>query len=304
MNQMAGTEPELAVVVLALYAPDQAVHAVNSLLAQHPPVEIVVVNTGGGGMAEKMSRAGIDVLVAEIESPRFVGAARNIGIARTSAPYVAFLAADCLATPGWAAARLAAHRAGAAAVGTAVVNSDPDNVVAWAAHLCGWVRRLPGQQKRSEQQQHGASYDRILFAKYGLFREGLRTAEDTEFNRRLPEAPVWEPTVMTVHKNPTNFLKLLKDQFARGSRSARAREDLGLPAASYGPRWWLKRVYNVIDLSRSTREYKAHKVMKWSFALIPFALGASCLGHLYWNHVLRHRRATAKSRAEFRTAPK
>lgn len=44
------------------------------------------------------------------------GAVRNLGIAATSAPYVSFLAADCRAERGWAAGRLAAHRAGAPAV--------------------------------------------------------------------------------------------------------------------------------------------------------------------------------------------
>ncbi|MBN9023617.1 MAG: glycosyltransferase family 2 protein, partial [Rhizobiales bacterium] len=90
----AAGAPELAAIVLALGAPDEAVEAVRSLLAQDPPVEIVVVNSGGGGMAAKLRAAGIDVPVIEREERLYAGAVRNLGIAATRAPFVGFLAAD------------------------------------------------------------------------------------------------------------------------------------------------------------------------------------------------------------------
>ena len=40
--------PELAAIVLALGAPASVIDSVRSLLRQDPPVEIVVVNSGGG----------------------------------------------------------------------------------------------------------------------------------------------------------------------------------------------------------------------------------------------------------------
>ncbi len=33
---------------------DEAIAAVRSLLEQDPPLEVIVVNSGGGGMAEKL----------------------------------------------------------------------------------------------------------------------------------------------------------------------------------------------------------------------------------------------------------
>src|SRR5262245_23107276 len=86
--------------------------AVKSLLKQEPLVEIVVVNSGGGGMAALLARHGIDVPVIEREEKLYAGAARNIGIRATLAPCIAFLASDCRATRGWARERLAAHRRG------------------------------------------------------------------------------------------------------------------------------------------------------------------------------------------------
>jgi hypothetical protein len=78
--------PFLAVVVIALGAPVETVDAVRSLLKQKPLVEIVVVNSGGGGMAALLARHGIDVPVIEREEKLYAGAARNIGIRATPAP--------------------------------------------------------------------------------------------------------------------------------------------------------------------------------------------------------------------------
>lgn len=111
--------PRLAVVVIALGAPVETVDAVRSLLEQKPQVEIVVVNSGGG-MAALLARHGIDLPVIEHEERLYAGVGRNIGIKATRAPYVAFLASDCRATEGWARKRLAAHRTGLAAVGSAM----------------------------------------------------------------------------------------------------------------------------------------------------------------------------------------
>jgi hypothetical protein len=136
--------PLLAVVVIALGAPIEAVDAVRSLIEQKPPVEIVVVNTGGGGMAALLARHGIDVPVIEREERLYAGAARNIGIRATRAPYVAFLASDCRATKGWARKRLAAHRAGAAAVGCAMQKAST-GTTPWRASA---VRTRPCDETR------------------------------------------------------------------------------------------------------------------------------------------------------------
>ena len=210
----------MAVVVLAVGAPPEAVGAVRSLMRQSPRVEIVVVNSGGGGMARRLAARGIDVKVVERGERLFAGAARNLGIAATKAPYVAFLASDCLATPGWAHQRLKVHRRGVAAVASAVVNSNPRNPFAWAHHLVLWPRRLP--TIKEDGLPFGASYRRTLFQKYGLFREDISTEEDTEFLARLSvqDRPVWRRQVQTIHRNPTGPFGVLRDQFNRGGRSA------------------------------------------------------------------------------------
>src|SRR5919197_6499172 len=111
--------PELAVVVLSYRNEATILAAVDSLLAQDVELELVVCHSGGGPTPELLARERPGVRVLSTEGRWLPGAARNVGIAATRALYVAFLAGDCEALPGWAAARLARHRAGARAVASA-----------------------------------------------------------------------------------------------------------------------------------------------------------------------------------------
>jgi glycosyltransferase involved in cell wall biosynthesis len=228
---MPATEPEVSVVVIAYRAQPEVVDAVRSLLDQPVRAEILVVNSGGGDVAALLRRAGIAVRSIEYQERLYAGAARNRGIANTTAPVVAFLASDCRASPGWLEARLARHEAGARAVASAMVNSHPRNLVAWAAHLELFSRRLPGLPERLTLR-YGVSFDRAIFEEFGLFDETLRTGEDTDFLKRLPPElqPVWEPRVRTIHLNQTRLWPMLVDEYRRGRRYGRdMRRILGWP---------------------------------------------------------------------------
>ncbi len=271
--------PELAGIVLALGAPDEAIDAVRSLLAQDPPVEVVVVNSAGGGMAEKLRKAGIDVPVIERAERLYVGAARNLGIAATRAPYVGFLAADCRAAPGWSRYRIEAHRAGAATVASAVVPSHPRNPFAWASHLALYRRRLPkiGPKRAA---LYGASYDRALFDEYGLFRGDLRVGEDTEFHARLraEHAPVWNPKVRAIHNSPTSFTALIADQYGRGQRASDSSWIVSGKRIPYGPRWAYIQVRITIRLPRRVTGRRNRWAVRTAWLLLPLAVAAYALG--------------------------
>lgn len=206
-------------------------------------------------MAGLLAAAGISVPVVERPEPLFAGAARNLGIEATRAPIVAFLASDCRAEPGWVAARLALHRQGFAAVASALTNSHPRSLVAWASHLVSFSARLPGLPA-AEAIAYGASYERRLFETHGLFREDLRTGEDTEFIARLPpaERPVWSSEVRTIHVNPTNLFIALGDQYQRGKRWAQAQTELGLASKRSGIDLWYSHVrFSIRNAKRALR---------------------------------------------------
>jgi len=213
---------ELACAVLSYRDEPCLVEAVRSLLTQEIPVEVVVVNSGGGDPAGRLAAAGFDVPVYSVPHRLYPGAVRNLGIDQTRAPYVAFLAADCEATPGWAAARVREHRAGAPAVASVLTNAFPQSSTAWASLLLVHNRRLSATRP-GQQLLYSLSYDRGLFDRFGRFDEGLRAGEDTEFNARFlaRERPTLALDAITAHRYPTHWRAMLRDAFRRGRLQAR-----------------------------------------------------------------------------------
>lgn len=187
-----------------------------------------MVNSGGGDPAPRLRASGIDIQVVNFGPPLLPGAARNAAIEHTSAPFVAFLAADCVAEPGWVAARLRAHRAGAAGVASVLAVEPSASRSECAAHLLLHHRRTPDTPP-ALRLFYGLSYERSLFERFGRFREDLRQGEDSDFNGRLEAGDVvaWAPDVRTVHRHPGSPWPLLRDQYARGGRRALALAQLG-----------------------------------------------------------------------------
>lgn len=210
-------DPEIAVVVIGVGNPPELVGAVDSVLAQGVAAEVVVVNTGGGHAAATLADRGVRVI--ETPEVRYVGGARNLGVAASQAPIVAFLAADCRAEPGWLAARLAAHNGGHLAVASSLTNGAPRGIVSWASYGLLSVNRMP-TLSADQALRYGVSYTRSLLEAVGPFREDLRTGEDTEYHDRLPPGCeiAWIPAVRTAHMHPTTVRGLMTEQYARGER--------------------------------------------------------------------------------------
>lgn len=214
-------ETDLSVVVLSVHASPHLADAVESLVRQCPRPEIIVVNSGTPGAAARIRHLDPAITVIECRARLLPGAARNVGIAASHGRYIAFLASDCIAQPGWVAHRMAAHRAGAPVVSTPVVNLYPLNPFASASHLLLFSTRLPGTPG-TMRRHYGCSYARSLFLHHGGFRNDLRTGEDTEFNSRLGKGTDirYVPAARTAHRNPRTPWRFLDDQFLRGRRSA------------------------------------------------------------------------------------
>jgi len=201
------SEPQLACVVISLGDEPGLVSAVRSLLGQDEPVEVVVVNTGGGDASGTLRAGGLDVPLVHREKRHYPGGARNLGLEATSAPFVSFLAADCVAMPGWAAGRLRRHLAGAAAVSSAMVSAYPFSAAAQAAHMLMFHTRMPTAPAEG-RKLYSVSYARELFERHGRFREDIRTGEDTDFNGRLDVPIEWAPEVQTAHRPPPRATSL------------------------------------------------------------------------------------------------
>jgi hypothetical protein len=247
------------------------VAAVRSLLDQSEPVEVVVVHSDGPPLAPALERAGLAVEVVERRERLWPGAARNVGVVATRAGFVAFLAEDCLAEPGWAAARLAAHDAGAQAVASALMVHERWSACAWASYLSLFVRRMPGTPA-ADALRYGVSYTRELLAAVGPFREDLRVGEDSELNARVAARTeiAWTPAVRTAHRHPTRLAALLADQRARGARAAAALGALSGLSPRQVARNALARVRAALHLSwhHAEPDERRHVIRAWPLLLI------------------------------------
>jgi glycosyltransferase involved in cell wall biosynthesis len=182
-----------------------------------------VVNSAGGGTQRLLQLAGVDCRIIEHRERLNPGAARNIGIKATSGDIVAFLADDCRVTGTWIATRIARHAEGHRVVASALIPDQPGLLANLASHVMLFGRRMPSCPT-ADAQLYGASYRRSVFDHYGLFREDLRTGEDTDFHARLAtgDKPVWAPDIITVHVGPATLRAFFSDQATRGARTAAA----------------------------------------------------------------------------------
>ena len=273
--------PELACAVLSYRDEPFLVDAVRSVIDQGVPVEVVVVNSGGGAPAERLAAAGLRIPVYSFQERLYPGAARNVGIDATHARFVAFLAADCVAAPGWVAGRLREHGAGAAAVASALTNAYPESTAAWASLLLLHNRRL-ALDRPSQRLLYSLSYDRSLFHRFGRFREDLRAGEDTEFNARLHSEVrvVLAPDAHTAHRYPTDARAMLRDAYRRGRLHARmqgaieGRGPRSVKVATRGPRNVIR---SLVIARRTSAPERGRLLRAWPLVLaggVVYALGA------------------------------
>lgn len=189
----------------------------RSILEQDTPAEVVVVHSGGGPTVQQLARSLPQVRVVVSEQRLYPGGTRNAGVEATSAPYVAFLAADCVALPGWVRGRLAHHLAGAEAVASALVPLTRD-AASLGASLMQHSNRLPGYQP-APALRFGVSYARHTLQRFGPFPAGEGHPEDVAVNERILAAGVpivWAPEVLTAHTYLTSLRAMLRDQHRRG----------------------------------------------------------------------------------------
>jgi glycosyltransferase involved in cell wall biosynthesis len=222
--------PALSVVVLGYRNERTVADAVSSVLEQEAAdaMEVIVVTSGNDGTGRIVRERFPAVTLVDSPERLLPGAARNAGVRVARGEHVAFLAADCRAMPGWAAARLKAHRAGYPTVAGAV-GPDPASTPAdWASHFLLFPTRLPGDFSQEisypDDRTHGLSFARGALELTGPFRGDLRIGEDTEMARRLQEQDIatwFSADAVITHAGPRNALRLVRDQYARGVHKAK-----------------------------------------------------------------------------------
>jgi GT2 family glycosyltransferase len=220
--------PTLSVIVMGYDDAATIVRAVRSVVDQADHhTDVVVVTSGRDDSAGRVQRA--FPLLTVVSSPERLlpGGARNVGVAVSGGDLVAFLAADCVAEPGWVAGRRRAHDHGHAVVASAVTNGARRNLPAWGFHFDVYSARLAGHPARvvagTDHAAHGCSFTRATLERLGPFDDTVLIGEDTDAARRLDGLgiPVWfEPSVRTAHVGPTSTRALWRDRVRRGTARA------------------------------------------------------------------------------------
>jgi GT2 family glycosyltransferase len=286
IGKTACRDSKIAVVVIGFRAQKSLFDAVASLIRQDTASEIVVVNSGGGDVSGVLGEHLASVALVELTQPLKVGAARNVGIQVSRAAFVGFLAGDCVAGPGWVAERIQAHMEGECAVASVVENDKPRNPFSWAAHLMTYGHRIAGAAD-SETAVYGASYDRTLFDKYGLFSEAMVIGEDSEFHSRFRRSDTLSlhESIRTAHCNPAEPISFLADQFRRGLRGRYLADFFHVElSAAYIALATVRRFTRPVRLSLACLRGKQRLLAMMSWPLLPFGaisyLGGMIVGRI------------------------
>jgi hypothetical protein len=215
------SRPALSVVILSR-GEATLEEAIRSVAAQDATAEIVVSHSGPSLGARLTGFPGLRLLSSE--RPLTPGGARNAGVRGSTGEFVAFLAADCTALPGWVRSRIDRHQGGARAVASAMAapNGPP---AALASHLIQHSSRMPHLHP-SPRLRFGVSYARDLLDEVGPFPEDLPGEEDVILNGGILARGVaieFAPEVRSTHRYPTTIGELVADSARRGHMRHRIR---------------------------------------------------------------------------------
>jgi len=225
-----------AVVVASFKSGHLINRSLHSLLAQQgiADLQIVVVDSSANGTAERLQREfpTVEIIGLAQQTPQSI--ARNIGIARTHAPFVAITDHDCIVPPDWLVRLLAHHREGDyAAVGGAVGNGTPTSAVGTASYLIEFNEFLPvGKPRLVTMVPHcNVCFRREVFTTVGPFWAVPPGAEDLVFNFLLCQQGgriLFDPAIVVEHINRTAFRRFFRHQRLLGFGSAVARQTVAL----------------------------------------------------------------------------
>jgi GT2 family glycosyltransferase len=223
--------------VVASFKPGHLIdRCLHSLLAQQgiADLQIVVVDSSANGTAERLQRdfPTVEVIGLAQQTPQSI--ARNIGVARTHAPFVAITDHDCVVPPDWLVRLLARHREGEyAVVGGAVGNGTPTSAIGTASYLIEFNEFLPaGRPRLVTMVPHcNVCFRREVFTTVGPFVAVPPGAEDLVFNFLICQQGgriLFDPAIVVEHINRTAFLRFLRHQRLLGFGSAVARQTVAL----------------------------------------------------------------------------
>lgn len=221
--------PDVTVVIVARNAVATVVDCLDSLRRQQTTrtYEVFMIDSSTDGTAELVERDFPEVRLLHFAERKYCGDGRNIGVAQTKSPLVAFLDADCTAAADWIERISEAHEQPCAAVGGSIANREPRSLTSWASYFCEFSRWIPGTPPQWMDDMAGAnlSYKTEVLRAFVPFIEGTYCS-DTELHWRLVAAGYgirFEPSVKVYHMSLDRPAAYLRHEFHHGRSYARVR---------------------------------------------------------------------------------
>ena len=197
--------------------------------------DVTVVDSSTDETPQIVAREFPAVRLIRREGRTWAGAARNIGMLATRAPFCLMIDSDCVAHPKVIERMLARHgEAAYAAVGGALANGTPRSLSGLIGYLIEFKEFMPCTPRRRVTSAPTAviAYRREALERLAGFDEAMELAEDLLLNWRLHssgEVIVFDPVIEVTHLNRTGWREVLAYQARLGRWSAVARRRGGLP---------------------------------------------------------------------------
>src|SRR2546423_1059827 len=169
----------LVTVIVPCYQSERTVRqCLTAIINQQTSVrfEVIVVDSSSDQTARIVESEFPSVRLIHLDQRTFAGAARNVGIRATRAPFCLMIDSDCIAESDLIERAIARHREGNyAAVGGSLANGTPESVSGSIGYLIEFKEFMPSTPMRLEKGIPTANimYRRQALERYGGFDENM-----------------------------------------------------------------------------------------------------------------------------------
>lgn len=224
-------------IIVPCYNSERTIRrCLEALLSQDTLIsyEVIVVDSSSDRTSQIVESEFPSVRLIHLDKRTFAGAARNIGIQATRAPFCLMIDSDCIATRDLVERMIARHReADYAAVGGSLRNGTPKSLAGWTGYLLEFKEFTPSSPMRLVKTVPTANvtYRREALERYGCFDEEMELSEDVLLNSKMhnsSERILFDPAIEVTHLNRTGLKEVLSYQVGLGRFSAEARKRGGM----------------------------------------------------------------------------
>jgi GT2 family glycosyltransferase len=238
MESIDKTAAPLVSVIVPCYNSERTIRrCLTSIINQETSVsfDITVVDSSSDQTPQIVEHEFPSVQLIHLESRTYAGAARNVGVRTTEAPYCLMIDSDCVASADLIERVMARHRTGHyAAVGGSIANGTPRSLSGLIGYLAEFKEFMPEASMRivATVPTANVAYRRETLEQFGMFDESMFMAEDILLHWKMHtagESILFDPAIEVTHLNRTGWREVLSYQVPLGRTSAMARRLGGLP---------------------------------------------------------------------------